>query len=105
MPLPLPLRYIYYVKEGVQRNWRQLFLSVTCSVFTEGECGIYLFLFLTYMFTSNPQNVHVKKLWTHKIPIKKNFGPTKPARKIFEPTKYTREKILDPRRYDGTRPT
>ena len=73
----------------------------------EEECGgIYLFLFLFYMFTSYPQNVHEKN---------------------FRPTNYSREKILDSQTtheknfwshegmiarwhethetYDGTRPT
>ena len=38
-----------------------------------------------------PQNTHEKENWTHEIPTRKHFGPTK----------YTREKILDPRNTHG----
>ena len=39
-----------------------------------------------------------RKFWTHEIPTRKNFRPTKyPQEKNFEPTKYPRENILDPR--------
>ena len=45
----------------------------------------------------NPQNALEQKFWTHEMPTRKNFGPTK----------YLREKISDPRPHwhDGTRPT
>ena len=75
---------------------------------------------------SDPQNTHEKnfvstkytreKSWTHEIPTRRNFVPTKyPLEKIstheiltrknFGPTKYSHKKILDTRRYDGTRST
>ena len=43
------------------------------------------------------QNIHEKKIWTHEIPM----------RKIFGPTKHLREKISDPkvRWHDDTRST
>ena len=59
------------------------------------------------------QVTHKKKSWTHEIPTRRNFVPTKyllgntfgkrtRTRKIFGPTKYLRENIPDPQRYDGT---
>ena len=54
------------------------------------EYGIY-FSFLTYIFSRYLQNIHERKI-----------GPTKYLRKkISDP----REKITDPRRLGGTRPT
>ena len=44
------------------------------------------------MSTSYPRNIHEKKYWTHEIPTRKNFGPTKYAsRKIVNP-QHTHEK-------------
>ena len=40
----------------------------------------------------DPRNTHEKKFLTHEIPTRKGFGLTK----------YPREKVLDPRRHDGT---
>ena len=76
-------------------------------------------LFLMRPTTENYEITHKRKSWTHKIPTRKNFGPTKyprekiwdprnthekkfetheiPTRKYFGPTKYPRQKILDPR--------
>ena len=34
-----------------------------------------------------------KKIWTHEIPTKKSFGPTKYILKTFAPTKYSRGKF------------
>ena len=65
-----------------------------------------MFIFLTYIFTSYPGNIHEKKFCTHEISTRKNAGPTKyprkkilfpRTRKTFGPTKYPREKISDPR--------
>ena len=46
----------------------------------------------------DPRNTHEKKLWTHKVPMRKKFGPVKYQRqKNLRPTKYPSEIILDPR--------
>ena len=61
------------------------------------EYGIYLFIFLAYIFTSYPRNMHQNKIfdsqkthekkpWTHEITTRRNFVTTK----------YPREKISDP---------
>ena len=95
---------IWYVKMGVLKNWKQLFLSVTYSYLLGQEYGIYLFLFLAYIITRYLCNMHEKKFCTHEITHKKNIGPTKypPEKildprniheKIFGPTKQPREKI------------
>ena len=52
-------------------------------------------LFLMRPTTGNYEFTHKSKFWTQEIPTRKYFGPTK----------YPREKILDPRRHDGTRHT
>ena len=60
----------------------------------------------------NPQNTHEKNFWTHEIPTRKTFGPTKyPREKIWEP-RNIHEKILSNHEiptkaqwHDGTRPT
>ena len=53
-----------------------------------------------------PQNIHEKKFWTHKIPTRQNFEPTKyQPDKILEPRNTTRKKFGPtkyPRRYNGT---
>ena len=98
---------ICYVEVGVYRNRKQLFLSE--------ECGIYLFLFLTYILTSyprniyeknfgptkhqrekglDPQNTHDEKFWTHKIPTRKKFEPQNIHEKtILDPRKTNEKKI------------
>ena len=49
-------------------------------------------LFLTRPTNENHEITHGRKFWTHEIPTRKYFGPTK----------YAREKILDPRNtHDG----
>ena len=49
-----------------------------------------------YIFTSYPRNTSEKQFWTHKIPKRKNTGPTKyPREEILDP------KIVDPRKYLG----
>lgn len=63
-----------------------LFLNVTISNKLGEECGIYLFLFFTYIFTSYPQSIHEKNVWTNEIPTKKKY---------FGRTKYPREETLD----------
>ena len=84
------------------------------------ECGIYVFLFLLYIFTSYPQNLHVKKnlvdprnshekkSWAHEnthekkswaqenTHEKKSWTHEKTTAKNFGPTKYSRKKNLDP---------
>ena len=46
----------------------------------------------------DPKHTPEKTIWTHKIPTRRNFSPTKYSRKKnFGPTKYTREIIFDPR--------
>ena len=100
---------IWYVKMGVLKNWKQLFLSVTYSVFI-GAGVRYLFIFIPHLYNHEvpmqhareknlyPRNYPQEKYWTYEIPTRKNFGPTKyPREKIFEPTKYPREKISDSR--------
>ena len=86
---------IRYVKVGVQKNLKKLFLSVGYSVFIGERCGIYLILFLTYIFISY-----------HKISTRKKLGPTKnPGEKFLEPQNTDEKKfrtceipmtILDP---------
>ena len=61
------------------------------------EHGIYLFLFLTYIFTRYLQNIHEKIFWTHEIPTKKTFDPQNTYEKKIWSTKFPREKILDSR--------
>ena len=94
---------IWYVKLGLLKNWKQLFLSVTYSVFI--AAGVrYLFIFIPHLHNHEVPTKHARekcldprkylqeKFWTHEIPTRKNFGLTK----------YTREKFLDPRRHGGT---
>ena len=61
------------------------------------EYGIYLLIFLTYIFTIYPQNIHKNKIlnpWnTHN---KKSWAYEIPTRRNFVPTKYPWEKNLDP---------
>ena len=46
----------------------------------------YLYIYIFYVFTSYPQNIHETKCWTQKLPTGKNFGPTKqPREKGFNP--------------------
>ena len=52
----------------------------------------------------DPKNTHKKKIWTHKIPMKKNLAPIKQSQENCGPTKHPKEKFLDPQRYDSTRP-
>ena len=74
--------------------------------------AIYLFIFLTCLFTSYARTIHEKKIWTlekknmtHKMPTRKKFKASKYSPdKNLGPTKYSREKISDPRKHDGTRP-
>ena len=75
-------------------------------------------LFLMWPTTENYKIAHKRKFWTHKIPTRKNLGPTKypqetilepqntqeknfetheiPMRKNVGPTIYPRKNILDP---------
>ena len=87
----------------VLKNWKQLFLGKLIPYLLGQEYGIYLFLFLTYIFTRYLRNMHKKKplnprkhprgkVWTHKIPTRKNFAPTK----------YSREKITASERRGDT---
>ena len=86
---------------GVQRNWKQLFLIVTYSVFIAGGAQ-YLLLFFSYICHKlptkyprkkklDPRNTYKEKFRTRKITMRKRFGPTQ----------YKREKILDPRYTDN----
>ena len=97
-PPPSLQQDICFVKVGVQRNWKQLVLSVTYSICTEG--GVWqLFIFILHLCILelptkhprekflDPQSTHEKKFWTHEIPTRKNVGPTE----------YSQEKMLDPR--------
>ena len=99
---------VCYVKVGVYRNWKQLFLSVTYSVFIGAGMRHKFILFFTYIFASYQRNILEKKFWTHEILTKKHFGLTKclrqkiwthqiPTRTGFGPKKYPREKISNPR--------
>ena len=96
---------IWYVKVGVLKNWKQLSLSVTYSVFCIYWCRSSFFIcFYSSLIwsrctdkTCTIKNFVLKKIltrknWTHKIPTRKNFGPTK----------HSREKYLNPRRHSGT---
>ena len=110
---------ICYVKMGVLKNWKRLFLSVTYSAFT--RAGVrHLFILIPVLYIHevttkhsrekivHPRNTHEKKFWTHKNTHEKKFGPMKHPRektldpqntheKKFGPTKYPQEKILDSR--------
>ena len=77
------------------------------------EYGIYLFLFVTYIFTRDLRNIRKGIFWTHEISTRKRLDPQNtpekkfwthktPTRKTFRPTKYPREKNLDPQRHSGT---
>ena len=74
---------IWYVKMSVQRNWRQLFLSITYFVFIAGEVW-HLFLLISYLpIHELPTKYPREKLPDHKIPRRKRFGSTKNPRKKF----------------------
>ena len=46
----------------------------------------------------DPGNIHEENLWTHKIRMRKNFGPTtEPREKILDPRNTHEKKILKPR--------
>ena len=77
------------------------------------QYGIYLFLFVTYIFTRDLRNIRKGIFWTHEISTRKNLDPQNTpekkfwtnktlTRKTFGPTKYPRKKILNPQRYSGT---
>ena len=71
------------------------------------ESGIYLFLFLTYIFTVYLRNIHEKKFVptkhprekfrAHDIPTRRNLGPKKCPQKNLGPTIYPRQEILEAR--------
>ena len=74
--------------------------------------AIYLFIFLTCLFTSYARTIHEKKIWTlekknmtHKMPTRKKFEASKysPKKKKIGPTKYPREKISDRRNTHQTK--
>ena len=74
---------IWYVKMSVQRNWRQLFLSITYFVFIAGEVW-HLFLLISYLpIHELPTKYPREKLPDRKIPRRKRFGSTKNPRKKF----------------------
>ena len=51
----------------------------------------------------NPRNAHEKSFRIHEITTRKNFGSTKyPREKRFGHTRCVPEKILEPRKHDGT---
>ena len=52
---------ICYVKVCVLKNWKQLFLGKLIPYLLGQEYGIYLLLFLTYIFTRYLRNIHKKK--------------------------------------------
>ena len=103
-PLPSLQQDICYVKASVQGNWNQLFLSVTYSKLI-GERAWHLFLhFFIYVsliysrVTAKypreknwTQEIYTKKLRTHEIITRKNFGPTKARR--HDGTRHTRPSI------------
>ena len=110
---------ICYVKMGVLKNWKRLFLSVTYSAFT--RAGVWhLFILIPALYIHevttkhsrekivHPRNTHEKKFWTHKNTHEKKFGTTKHPRektldpqntheKKFGPTKYPTIKNINPR--------
>ena len=69
---------IWYVKMSVERNWRQLFLSITYSVFIAGGMW-HLFLLISYLPIHelptkyprekllDPRNIHEKKFRAHEV--------------------------------------
>ena len=120
---------ICYVKVCILKNWKQLFLSKLILNLFGQEHGIYLFLFLTYTLTRYLRNIYKKKflnprryprekVWTHEIPTRKNFRPTKyPWEKMWDPRnthekKFSTHKIPTRKNYgltkaqwhDSTRP-
>ena len=69
-------------------------------------------LFLMRPATETYKITHERKFWTHEIPTRKNFGPTKHPRKkiwdtrnIHERIFWTHEILTKARREDGTRHT
>ena len=58
--------------------------------------AIYLFIFLTCLFTSYARTIHEKKIWTLE---KKNMTHKMPTRKKFKASKYSpkKKKKSDPR--------
>ena len=99
---------IWYVKMVVLKNWKQLFLSVTYSVFI-GAGVRYLFIFIPHLYNHEvpmqharekilyPRNYPQEKYWTYEIPTRKNFGPTKYPRENIWTHKTTTRKNMDPR--------
>ena len=83
---PLLQQDICYVEVGVLKNWKQLFLSVTYSLFI--VAGVrHLFILILHLYNHEVPAKHPRdKVWTHEIPTRKNFRLTK----------YPRQKILDP---------
>ena len=85
---------ICYVKVCLLKNWKQLFLSTLIPYLLGQEYGIYLFLFLSYIFTRYLQIIHEKKIL---YPLKY------PPEKIWNPRNtYPQEKFMVPRRHSGT---
>ena len=104
--LPPPFNKIFDTLKWV--CWK----IISYSVFIGAGYGIYLFLFLTYIFTRYSRNIHEKKFGPAKIPLRKYFDPRNTqaktfwtheihSRKNFEPTMYLRERFFDPRRHGG----
>ena len=97
---------------GVLKNWKQLFLSVTYSVFI-GAGVRYLFIFIPHLYNHEvpmqharekilyPRNYPQEKYWTYEIPTRKNFGPTKYPRENIWTHKTTTRKNMDPRNTHG----
>ena len=102
---------ICYVKVYVLKNWKQLFLSKLMYWRGTYETSARRIL--------DPRNSHEKKIWTHEIPTKNNFRPTKyPGEEIWNPRNTCEKKHwtheISTRKnygttkawwYDGTRPT
>ena len=94
------LRKVFVIKDVCYKKVSLYSWSVTYSKLI----AIYLFFFLTCLFTSYARTIHEKKIWTlekknmtHKMPTRKKFEASNysPKKKKIWPTKYLREKILD----------
>ena len=92
---PLLQQDICYVEVGVLKNWKQLFLSVTYSLFI--VAGVrHLFILILHLYNHEVPAKHPReKILDPRNATRKNFGPRNTHEIKFGPTKYPREKISD----------
>ena len=99
--MPPPQSDVCYVKVGVLKNWKQFYV---CKLFRIYWGRSAAFILISHLYIHEvptkhprekilvPRNIHEKKIRTHEISTRRNFGPTK----------YPREKNSDPRRHGDT---